>query len=212
MALTATPSNPSITHRDGVRTQGQVYVGTTLAVAGAAEIQGALTLNTTLAVGTTSTFTGVATFTAAPVIPAGSSQNGVIVLKPVRVWRGNGTPASIATAGAGSPSAANLITGTVVRDCTGASRVDTLPTAALMVAALTAAFGVAPAVGDSLDFLYINGSDPVTEIITIAEGSGGSWDTNQTAVSRTILGTCSKLIRMLFTNVTGASETYTLFG
>jgi len=80
-----------------------------------------------------------------------------------------------------------------------------------MVAALAAAFGQAPAVGDSVDFLYVNGSDPVTEIITIAEGSGGTWDANQTAVSRTILGTCSKLIRMRFTNVTALSEAYVLY-
>lgn len=128
-----------------------------------------------------------------------------------RAFRGTAAAASIATAGAGSPSAANILTGTIIRDCTGASRTDTLPTAALMVAALQAALAVPLAVGDCIDFLYVNGSDPVTEIITIAEGSGGGWDTNQTAVSRTILGTCSKLIRMRFTNVTASSEAYVLY-
>lgn len=135
--------------------------------------------------------------------------NGVAQLIPAaRTFRGAAAAASIATAGAGSPSAANILTGTIVRDCAGASRTDTFPTAALLVAALTAAFGSAPAVGDCVDVLYVNGSDPVTEIITLAEGSGGTWDANQTAVSRTILGTCSKLVRFRITNVTALSEAY----
>jgi hypothetical protein len=44
MALAATPSNPSVTHRDPVRTAGQAYVGGDLAVAGAMEVDGAQTL------------------------------------------------------------------------------------------------------------------------------------------------------------------------
>lgn len=136
---------------------------------------------------------------AAPSAPAG-----------LRAYRGNGAPASIATAGAGSPSAANLLTGTVVRDCAGASRTDTLPTAALLVAAYKAIFPDM-AIGDSMDVEYSNGSDPVTEIITIAEGSGGGWDTNQTAVSRTILGTSSRMLRIRFTGVALSSEAYVVY-
>lgn len=126
----------------------------------------------------------------------------------VRTFRGAAAPASIATAGAGSPTAANILTGTIVRDCAGASRTDTLPTAALLVAAITA---WTPAIGDIIECLYINGSDPVTEIITLAEGTGGGWDTNQTAVSRTILGTCSKLIRIRLTGVASGSEAYVVY-
>lgn len=133
---------------------------------------------------------------------------GTTDITNARIFRGSAAAASIATVGAGSPTAANLLTGTIVRDCAGASRTDTLPTAALLVAAITA---WTPAVGDIIECLYINGSDPVTEIITLAEGTGGGWDTNQTAVSRTILGTCSKLIRIRLTNVTPSSEAYVVY-
>lgn len=125
-----------------------------------------------------------------------------------RTFRGAAAPASIATAGAGSPTAANILTGTIVRDCAGASRTDTLPTAALLVAAITA---WTPAIGDCIDFLYVNGSDPVTEIITIAADTGGTFDTNQTAVSRTILGTCSKLIRLRLTGVASGAEAFVIY-
>lgn len=137
--------------------------------------------------------------------------NGTTQIPQGRVFRGTAAAASVTTAGAGTITAANILTGTVVRDCAGASRTDTLPTAALLVAALTAAFGVAAAAGDCVDFLYVNGSDPVTEIITIQEGSGGTWDAAQTAVSRTILGTCSKLVRLRITSVTASSEAYVIY-
>lgn len=114
--------------------------------------------------------------------------------------------ASIATAGAGTYTAAHILNGIIVRDCTGASRTDTLPTAAALVAALPGA-----KVGDIVKCLIVNGSDPVTEIITLQEGSGGGWDANQTAVSRTILGTCSKLVHIRLTNVTASSEAYVVY-
>lgn len=114
--------------------------------------------------------------------------------------------ASIATAGAGTYTAAHVLGGIIVRDCAGASRTDTLPTAAALVAAMP---GVR--VGDIVRCLIVNGSDPVTEIITLAEGSGGGWDANQTAVSRTILGTCSKNIAIRITNITGSSEAYVVY-
>lgn len=136
-------------------------------------------------------------------------QDGVQLLQGLsgRVFRGAAAPASIATAGAGSPSAANILTGTIVRDCAGASRIDTLPTAAQIVAAITT---WTPAVGDCIDFLYINGSD-AAETITITEGTGGGWDTNQTASSRVIPQNTSKLIRLRLTNVTASSEAYVLY-
>lgn len=164
-----------------------------------------------LTVAGTSTLTGVATFTAAPVIPAGATVDGVIPLKPTRSFRGVAAAQEINTAGAGTYLAAHLVKGTIVRDCTGGSRTDTLDTAANLVAALTAAFGVAPAVGDCLDCLVINGSDPVTEIITIDAGTGGGFATEQRAVSRTILGTDRALIRIRFTSVTAASESYVVY-
>lgn len=127
-----------------------------------------------------------------------------------RTYRGNGVPASDATAGALTITAAMILTGTLVRDTTGASRSDVLPTAVLLVAAYKALFPDM-AIGDSVDFMYINGADPVTEIITITAGTGGGFDANQTAVSRTILGTCSKLVRIRFTGVALGAEAYVAY-
>lgn len=122
--------------------------------------------------------------------------------------QGDAAPAaaSVATAGAATYTAAQILGGVIVRDCTGASRTDVLPTAALLVAAMP---GVQ--VGDIVRCQIINGSDPTTEIITLQEGVGGGWDANQTAVSRTILGTCSKMVTIRITNVTAAAEAYVVY-
>lgn len=114
--------------------------------------------------------------------------------------------ASVATGGAGTITAAHVLGGIYVRDCAGASRIDTLPTAALLVAAMPN-----PAVGDILRFRVINGSDPITEVLTITEGAGGGFDANQTAVSRIVLGGNSKDILIRITNVTPASEAYVVY-
>ncbi len=115
-------------------------------------------------------------------------------------------PTSLATAGAETYTAAHLLSGIIVRDCAGASRTDTLATAALLVAAIP---GVR--VGDILRCLVINGSDPITEVITLAAGAGGAFDANQTAVSRIVAGGASKLVHIRFTNVTPAAEAYVVY-
>jgi len=114
--------------------------------------------------------------------------------------------ASIATAGAGTYTAAQLLGGIIVRDCAGASRTDTLSTAALLVAAIPGA-----KVGDVIRTLVVNGSDPITEVITLAAGTGGAFDANQTAVSRVMNGGESKVLHIRLTNVTAASEAYVAY-
>lgn len=114
--------------------------------------------------------------------------------------------ASVATAGAGTITAAQLLGGIYVRDCAGASRTDTLPTAALLVAAMP---GVQ--VGDIVRTLIINGSDPITEVLTLAAGTGGGFDANQTAVSRVMNGGESKMLHIRITNVTASSEAYVAY-
>lgn len=114
---------------------------------------------------------------------------------------------TVVTAGAGTYTAAQILDGVIIRDCTGASRTDTLPTAALLVAAMVSR-GMSPQVGDLVQCLVINGSDPTTEIVTLAPGAGGTWDAVQTAVSRTILGSSQKELNIRLTNVTAAAETY----
>jgi hypothetical protein len=116
-----------------------------------------------------------------------------------------GTPASYATAGNVTYTAADLISGVIVRDCAGAGRSDTLPTAALLVAAIPGC-----QVGDIVDTLIVNGSD-AAETITLGAGSGGAFDTNQTAASRIIGQNTSKRIRVRLTNVGSGTEAYVVY-
>jgi hypothetical protein len=118
---------------------------------------------------------------------------------------GFGTPLSDATAGPITITAAQVLAGIIVRDPNGAGRTDTLPTAALLVAAMTR-----PAIGDVLKLLIVNGAD-AAESITIAAGTGGAFDANQTASSRIIAQNSSKTIHIRLTNVTASSEAYVVY-
>jgi hypothetical protein len=102
-------------------------------------------------------------------------------------------------------TAAEILGRVVVADCSGAGRTYTLPTAALLVAAIP---GVK--VGDVVDCLLVNGSD-AAETITVAAGAGGGFDANQTASSRVIPQNTSKLLRIRLTNVTAAAEAYVAY-
>ena len=113
-------------------------------------------------------------------------------------------PTSLATAGPVTLTAAQVLTQVYVRDCAGASRTDTLPTAALLVAALKN-----PVVGQMIRLKVVNGSDPITEVLTIAAGTGGAYDTNQTAVAQIVGGGASKDIRIRITNV--ATPAYVVY-
>jgi predicted RecA/RadA family phage recombinase len=118
---------------------------------------------------------------------------------------GSPAPVSYATAGARTILAADVMAGIYVRDCAGASRIDTLPTAALLVAAVPGA-----KVGDLLKLHVINGSD-AAEVLTITEGSGGAFDTNQTAASRVVPQNASKTVCIRLTNVTASAEAYVVY-
>lgn len=104
-------------------------------------------------------------------------------------------PASIATAGNVTYTAAQLLSGVIVRDPAGASRTDVLPTAALLVAEMSD-----PKVGQMVDCLVVNGAD-AAETITFTAGTGGAFDANQTAASRLVGQNASKLIRIRITGV-----------
>lgn len=118
------------------------------------------------------------------------------------------TPTSIATAGNETYTAAQLLSGIIVRDPAGGARTDTLPTAALLVAAIPGA-----EVGDTVRVLIVNGSDggAGTEVITLAAGAGGAFDANQTAASRVIPEKASKYVHVRLTNVTAAAEAYVVY-
>lgn len=113
--------------------------------------------------------------------------------------------ASIATAGNATYTAAQILGGIIVRDTAGASRSDTLPTAALLVAAMPGA-----KVGDVVNCRIINGAD-AAEVLTILVGSGGAFDANQTAASQVIPQNASKTLLLRLTNVTAASEAYVAY-
>jgi len=114
------------------------------------------------------------------------------------------TPASISTAGAVTLTAAQLLGGIIVRDPNGAGRTDTLPTAALLVAACPGAV-----VGTTVQCVIINGAD-AAEAITIQEGTGGTWDANFGA-AKTIAQNTTKTVRLRLTNVTAGAEAYVIY-
>lgn len=117
---------------------------------------------------------------------------------------GEGMPAftSDATAGAKTYTAAEILGGVIARDPSGASRVDVLPSALLLVAACPGA-----KVGDLIQCLLVNGAD-AAETITVGAGAGGTFDTNQTAASRLVPQNASKLITIRLTNVGTGTEAY----
>jgi hypothetical protein len=112
---------------------------------------------------------------------------------------------SDATAGARTYTAAEILGGVIVRDCAGSSRSDVLPTAALLVAALRS-----PQVGDVIQCAIVNGSD-AAEVITIGAGTGGGFDTNQTATSRVIPQNSTRIVRIRITGVVPAAEAYVVY-
>jgi len=117
----------------------------------------------------------------------------------------NMTAALITTAGDVTYTVTQVVRGLLVRDCNGASRADTLPTAADLVAAIPGC-----AVGDTIRTYIVNGSD-AAETITITEGAGGTWPAAQTAASRIIPQNASKTVHMRLNNVTAASEAYIVY-
>jgi predicted RecA/RadA family phage recombinase len=136
---------------------------------------------------------------------ANPSTTGFVRLNGTKTTFVPGVPASYATAGAQTYTAADILGGTIVRDPNGAARTDTLPTAALLVAAIPGA-----KVGDTVDVLIVNGAD-AAETLTLAAGAGGAFDANQTAASRVIPQLASKLVRVRLTNVTASSEAYVVY-
>lgn len=148
---------------------------------------------------------GTVTASKAVVVDSNKDVGTLRNTRTTRVITSGGTPTTLATAGAETITAAQLLTGIIVRDCAGASRIDTLPTAALLVAAIPGCVA-----GDTIHCKYINGSD-ANEVITITEGAGGGFDTNQTAASRVIPQNISKNLQIRITVTTLSSEAYVVY-
>lgn len=123
-------------------------------------------------------------------------------VRAARVIKASGAFTEIATAGAATITIAQLLTGTIIRDCAGAGRTDTLPTAALLVAGIDNC-----EVGDTISCYYVNASD-AAETITLAAGTGGALTSTQTAGSFVIPQNTSKIVKIRVTNVGSGTEAY----
>lgn len=116
--------------------------------------------------------------------------------------QGRPTFTKINTAGNVTYTAAQFLSGVIVRDPNGAGRTDTLPSAASLVAAIPGC-----GVGDTISCKIVNGAD-AAETLTISAGTGGSYPAEQTAASQVIAQNNSKVVMVRFTNVTSGSEAY----
>jgi len=121
-------------------------------------------------------------------------------------------PTTDATAGNLTITSAMLLNGILARDPAGSNRTDTLPTAALLVAALggpsaTAKDGKA-FVGLSFETLIVNTAD-AAETITLAAGTGGT--AGNTNVTTAFGQNTSKRLIFRLTNVTSGAEAYTVY-
>lgn len=112
-------------------------------------------------------------------------------------------PASYAS-GAQTYLPADILGGTIVHDGTSGLTA-TLPTAALMVAAIPNC-----RVGDTVECLIINGANAAGSIL-LAAGTGGTFDTNQGGGSKIIAFGASKYVQLRVTNATVGSEAYKLY-
>lgn len=118
---------------------------------------------------------------------------------------GSGTPVSAAPGATVTITAANLLTGIITFSPTAANTA-TFDTGANIVAAVNG-ISAGAVVGDYISCLIINGN--ATNGITLAAGTGGSFDTNQ--ATRTIPINTSKWVIIRITNVTPGSEAYTIY-
>lgn len=106
------------------------------------------------------------------------------------------------TADALAITAAMVLDGILERDPNGGNRTDTLPSAADLVAAITAPF-----VGQTIDFYVINTANGA-ESITVNAGTDG---TMKPAAPAAISQNQARQFKFILTNVTAASEAYDVY-
>ena len=102
--------------------------------------------------------------------------------------------AEVTDAGAATYTAAQVVGGLILRDCAGGARIDVLPTATLLVAALDK-----PKIGDIVRCLVINNSDAAEEI-TITAGTDGTVP--QVDATQVIPQNTSRMLHIRITGVT----------
>lgn len=109
-------------------------------------------------------------------------------------------PSTLATAAALTLTPGQVLGGIILRDPAGLARTDTLPTAALLVAAIPGAM-----IGTSFMLLIRNDAD-AAETITVAAGTGGTI-----SGTATIAQSNSKLFLIRITGTAPGSEAYTAY-
>lgn len=149
-------------------------------------------------------FTSENGFIGGMVTPSGTTaltvnSNGQVLINGPEI--GKSTVSTIATAGAVTFTAAQFLGGLILRDCAGAGRADIVPSAALLVAAIPGCV-----VGTSFYFDIRNTSGGATTITMTPNGA----DTTISGTA-TIAQNNGKRFLLVITNVTPASETYTLY-
>ena len=122
----------------------------------------------------------------------------------VHMWSGLGyptiTPATVTTATAVTLTVGQIKGGLILEDPNGGAATATLPTAALLVAAMPGA-----QIGTSIYFDVRNTAD-ASETLTVAVGSGGT-----ASGTMTIAQNNAKRFVLRFTNVLSGTEAYTLY-
>ena len=111
--------------------------------------------------------------------------------------------AAITDAGAVTYTAAQILGGFILRDCSGGGRSDVLPTAALLVAALRG-----EKIGDIIKCLVMNNSD-ADEVITITPGTNGTIP--QVDGTQIIPQNTSRMLYIRLTGVVAGSEAYVVY-
>lgn len=120
--------------------------------------------------------------------------NGITIRGRIRRTVGALTPAAITTAGAGTYTAANIATGVITRDPSGAGRTDTTDTAANLISGLSLTTNY-----DAVECLLVNTAD-AAETITLAGGTG-------VTLKGTITCERDTVIRLAFTRTGAAAVT-----
>lgn len=122
-------------------------------------------------------------------------------------YSGSGTPISTVPGAASTIDIGQLLSGFVIQ-APSAGNTSTLDTAANIVAGVTK-IGSGAQVGDVISVYMGNGSAANT--ITVAAGSGGTFDANQPSAARVIAVNSSRYVFVRLTNVTVGSEAYVIY-
>jgi hypothetical protein len=121
---------------------------------------------------------------------------------------GTGTPISTVPGASSTIDIGQMLTGIVVQ-APSAGNTSTLDTAANIVAGINK-MSAGAQVGDIIQFCMANGSG--TNTVTVAAGSGGTFDTNISTAAKTIaVNSNVKWILVRLTNVTSGSEAYVIY-